>query len=499
MYVRSMSVNEPQTQTQLDELHAALRDADRAMAAAVATAAALDARAVIAAEGQTLASWLRTVVQRLSHLPTVRRWLATGDITYSVVRAIVYATRRLTVAQLNWVDDTLAHDAERIRRLDGDGLIGAVERLAGDARPDLEADRAQRLFERRHLQIQAGMDGSVAIYGEFDAEMGATIIAALDTTPTDDEPAPDAVHDTRDTPGDEGHHERHVVGDDHAHDAGTRSLPPRRGRGQLRADALHALCLQRGGRASDRPEHVPAPDDDPTDDSPTDDVPSDEATPPAPPSRGSAPAHARPSVLVMTDVATLAGVGAGDPRVTHMAELLWRATRGPVRLTGDALERVTCHGDLRPLLVDGAVPLGVAAPTTNVGAPLRAALLARDGTCRFPGCHHPGDACDNHHIVHRLHGGPTTLENLALLCPAHHRAVHEGGWRPTLHDDATMTFRRRGRELTTLPFAQQRARPSRPPPRGRPRRASSSPSATRESPIASPPASSAPPAVDLPF
>jgi hypothetical protein len=213
MYVRSMSVNEPQTQTQLDELHAALRDADRAMAAAVATAAALDARAVIAAEGQTLASWLRTVagatvsderslllvVQRLSHLPTVRRWLATGDITYSVVRAIVYATRRLTVAQLNWVDDTLAHDAERIRRLDGDGLIGAVERLAGDARPDLEADRAQRLFERRHLQIQAGMDGSVAIYGEFDAEMGATIIAALDTTPTDDEPAPDAVHDTRDT------------------------------------------------------------------------------------------------------------------------------------------------------------------------------------------------------------------------------------------------------------------------------------------------------------
>ena len=35
--------------------------------------------------------------------------------------------------------------------------------------------------------------------------------------------------------------------------------------------------------------------------------------------------------------------------------------------------------------------------------------------------------CDAHHLRHWLHGGPTDLANLALLCRTHHRAVHEGG------------------------------------------------------------------------
>jgi predicted restriction endonuclease len=37
--------------------------------------------------------------------------------------------------------------------------------------------------------------------------------------------------------------------------------------------------------------------------------------------------------------------------------------------------------------------------------------------------------CEAHHLRHWLHGGPTDLANLALLCRAHHRAVHEGGQR----------------------------------------------------------------------
>jgi hypothetical protein len=45
-------------------------------------------------------------------------------------------------------------------------------------------------------------------------------------------------------------------------------------------------------------------------------------------------------------------------------------------------------------------------------------------------------------------GGPTDLDNLALLCRAHHRAVHEGGWQLTRGPDgrftATLTRRRQG-------------------------------------------------------
>jgi hypothetical protein len=32
---------------------------------------------------------------------------------------------------------------------------------------------------------------------------------------------------------------------------------------------------------------------------------------------------------------------------------------------------------------------------------------------------------------HWVDGGPTDLDNLVLLCRAHHRAVHEGGWQLT--------------------------------------------------------------------
>ena len=59
---------------------------------------------------------------------------------------------------------------------------------------------------------------------------------------------------------------------------------------------------------------------------------------------------------------------------------------------------------------------------------LRKALEARDGGCRFPGC---GSRLRTHahHIIPWAQGGETAMDNLVLLCPLHHRAVHEGGWK----------------------------------------------------------------------
>lgn len=55
----------------------------------------------------------------------------------------------------------------------------------------------------------------------------------------------------------------------------------------------------------------------------------------------------------------------------------------------------------------------------------RALLLRHDGTCRYPGCANTR-YLEAHHIEHWLHGGRTDLGNLALLCPTHHDAHHEG-------------------------------------------------------------------------
>ena len=72
---------------------------------------------------------------------------------------------------------------------------------------------------------------------------------------------------------------------------------------------------------------------------------------------------------------------------------------------------------------------------------LRRAILRRDdGCCRFPGCTRR-HRLDVHHIVYWEHGGRTDCDNLLLLCPTHHRAVHHGGWAIT-GSAAGATFQR---------------------------------------------------------
>jgi hypothetical protein len=96
---------------------------------------------------------------------------------------------------------------------------------------------------------------------------------------------------------------------------------------------------------------------------------------------------------------------------------------------------------LLPLVLGGAPtqPLEVGRTSRVVQPAQRAALVVRDRGCVFPGCDRPQAWCEAHHLRHWLHGGPTNLANLALLCRAHHRAVHEGGWRLQRDPDGQLT------------------------------------------------------------
>jgi hypothetical protein len=58
----------------------------------------------------------------------------------------------------------------------------------------------------------------------------------------------------------------------------------------------------------------------------------------------------------------------------------------------------------------------------------RAFVAARDGTCRAPGCTQPAIRCDIDHVQAYAEGGPTTIENLQLLCRRHHRFKHKHGF-----------------------------------------------------------------------
>jgi hypothetical protein len=96
---------------------------------------------------------------------------------------------------------------------------------------------------------------------------------------------------------------------------------------------------------------------------------------------------------------------------------------------------------LLPPVLGGAPsqPLDVGRATRVVSPAQRAALAVRDGGCVFPDCDRPLAWCEAHHLWHWLDGGPTDLWNLALVCRAHHRQVHEGGWHLARGPDGRFT------------------------------------------------------------
>ncbi len=75
---------------------------------------------------------------------------------------------------------------------------------------------------------------------------------------------------------------------------------------------------------------------------------------------------------------------------------------------------------------DGAV-LHLGRTQRLASATQKRALIARDAGCVIPGCVVTADACQAHHVVPWTEGGPTDLDNLALLCFRHHAEVTATG------------------------------------------------------------------------
>jgi len=59
----------------------------------------------------------------------------------------------------------------------------------------------------------------------------------------------------------------------------------------------------------------------------------------------------------------------------------------------------------------------------------RRALAVRDGGCLGPNCTAPPSWCHAHHVIEWAHGGPTDVDNGALLCSFHHHQLHAGGFQ----------------------------------------------------------------------
>ena len=93
-------------------------------------------------------------------------------------------------------------------------------------------------------------------------------------------------------------------------------------------------------------------------------------------------------------------------------------------LTASEARRLACDANVIPVVLGGhCEPLDVGRRSRLVTSGIRAALTRRDAGCAFPHCTMPPTVCEAHHIQPWHDGGATSLDNLVLLCPRHHRLV----------------------------------------------------------------------------
>jgi 5-methylcytosine-specific restriction protein A len=114
-----------------------------------------------------------------------------------------------------------------------------------------------------------------------------------------------------------------------------------------------------------------------------------------------------------------------------------RLIDGP-RLTSTAVDALLCDSALHRLVMESrSAVLDYGVSTRTIAAPLWNALVVRDEHCRYPGCDRPATWCDAHHAV-PFPDGPTSADNLVLMCRRHHQMLHRPGWHAKLRPDGTL-------------------------------------------------------------
>jgi hypothetical protein len=136
------------------------------------------------------------------------------------------------------------------------------------------------------------------------------------------------------------------------------------------------------------------------------------------------------------DKGTLPEVGRERPHVAMALDYhrLTESLSGLLIDTGAVLapseaRRLACDAGIFPMVLSGSsLVLDIGRASRQWPAGIRRAIVARDRGCVFPGCDRPPSLTRVHHRRHWGTGGPTNVDNGALLCEHHHRVVHRHGW-----------------------------------------------------------------------
>ncbi len=128
----------------------------------------------------------------------------------------------------------------------------------------------------------------------------------------------------------------------------------------------------------------------------------------------------RATVHVTVPVLTLMGLS-DEPGELEGCGPIDAETARKLAGTATSFRRILVHP------VTGAV-LSIDRTRYAVPRDLKVALRVRDETCRFPGCNRSAKKSDLDHTIAWEDGGGTNHDNLAHLCPKHHKIKHVSGW-----------------------------------------------------------------------
>jgi len=100
------------------------------------------------------------------------------------------------------------------------------------------------------------------------------------------------------------------------------------------------------------------------------------------------------------------------------------------RISAGQARRMACNAGIIPHVFNGkSLPLDHGHEQRLFTKTQKQALANRDGGCTFPDCDRPPEWCEAHHWrTPWAHGSETTLADGLLICPFHHRTIHDTAW-----------------------------------------------------------------------
>ncbi len=114
------------------------------------------------------------------------------------------------------------------------------------------------------------------------------------------------------------------------------------------------------------------------------------------------------------------------------------------RISAGEARRLACRAGIIPMVLGGrSQPLDVGRRRRLHTEAMRLAMTVRDGGCTTRGCQAAPGMCHAHHDHPWGKDGKTNVATGRLLCPHHHRRVHDPTYDTRHHPDGTITFHRR--------------------------------------------------------